>query len=88
MNQPIAFRELPLTLKSDGRSLQIAICEALERIDDDVRAAFVLCDLAELPAKETATLLQTSPREIRQRVHRARLMLIGALDGFFQGLHA
>ncbi len=62
--------------------------EALERIDDGVRAAFVLCDLAELPAKETATLLQTSPREIRQRVHRARLMLIGVLDGFFQGLHA
>src|SRR6202158_1139232 len=29
MNQPIAPRELPLTLKSDGRSLQVLICEAL-----------------------------------------------------------
>jgi len=29
MNQPIALRELPLALKSDGRSLQAAICEAL-----------------------------------------------------------
>ena len=62
--------------------------EALERLDDGVRAAFVLCDLAELPVKETATLLQTTPREIRQRVHRARLMLISVLDGFFQELDA
>ncbi len=58
--------------------------EALEHIDDGVRAAFVLCDLAELPAREAATLLQTSPREIRRRVHRARLTLISALDGFFK----
>ncbi len=70
----------------EGSQLTGLLRAALERIDAAVRAAFVLCDLAELPAKETATLLQTSPREIRHRVHGARLTLIGALDGFFQDL--
>jgi len=58
----------------------------LERLDDGVRAAFVLRDLAELPASETAAILQTSRREIRLRVHRARLMLISVLGKCFQDL--
>jgi len=37
MNQPIAPRELPLTLKNDGRSLQVAICEALRSAMQDRR---------------------------------------------------
>ena len=37
MNQPIALRELPLALKSDGRSLQAAICEALRSAMQDGR---------------------------------------------------
>ena len=57
--------------------------ETLERIDDNARAAFVLCDLAEIPAKEAATILHASPEEIRRRVHRARLMLLGTLDKWF-----
>jgi RNA polymerase sigma-70 factor (ECF subfamily) len=54
--------------------------EALESIDDDVRAAFVLCDLAGLPADEAAAILKTSIPTIRQRAHRARLVLRGFLD--------
>ena len=60
--------------------------EALERMDDRVRAAFVLRDLAELPTRETAAILQTSRREILLRVHRARLMLMSVLDWCFQSL--
>jgi RNA polymerase sigma-70 factor (ECF subfamily) len=60
---------------------------ALERMDDGIRAAFVLRDLAELPVSETAAILQTSRREIRLRVHRARLMLISVLGRCFQDLH-
>jgi len=58
----------------------------LERLDDGVRAAFVLRDLAELPVSETAAILQTSRWEIRLRVHRARLMLISVLGRCFQNL--
>jgi DNA-directed RNA polymerase specialized sigma24 family protein len=72
----------------EGSQLAGLLREALQRVNDGVRAAFVLCDLAELPAKEAATLLQTSPREVRQRVHRSRLLLIRVLDGFFQDLAA
>ena len=57
----------------------VPLREALEHMDDGVRAAFVLRDLAELPPRETAAILQTSPGEIGLRVHRARLMLIGVL---------
>ncbi len=54
--------------------------EALDCIDDAVRAAFVLCDLVELPAAEAAAILQTSPEVVRERVHRARLTIRGFLD--------
>jgi RNA polymerase sigma-70 factor, ECF subfamily len=54
--------------------------EALQRMDDEVRAAFVLCDLVELPTEEAAAVMQTSPQVVRWRAHRARLMLRGLLD--------
>jgi RNA polymerase sigma-70 factor (ECF subfamily) len=56
------------------------IREALECIEPGLRAAFVLCDLAELPVDEAAAILHISPSTIRQRVHRARLMLRGFLQ--------
>jgi len=40
----------------------------------------VLCDVVDVPAEEAAAILQDSPRAIRERVHRARLMLGGFLD--------
>jgi RNA polymerase sigma-70 factor (ECF subfamily) len=67
-------------------NLEVPLREALERMDDGVRAAFVLRDLVDLPASETAAILQTSPREIGLRVHRARLMLISVLNRCFQDL--
>ena len=54
--------------------------EALEFIDDGVRAAFVLCDLAGLPVDEAAAVLHAPPTAIRQRVHGARLLLRGFLE--------
>jgi RNA polymerase sigma-70 factor (ECF subfamily) len=66
--------------------LAVPFRAALELMDDGVRAAFVLRDLAELPVSETAAILQTPRWEIRLRVHRARLMLISALGRCFQDL--
>ena len=51
--------------------------EALECIDDRVRAAFVLRDLVQLLAEEAAAILQTSPQAVLLDAHRARLMLRG-----------
>lgn len=54
--------------------------DALQGMDDEVRAAFVLCDLVELPTEEAAAVMQTSPQVVRWRAHHARLMLRGVLD--------
>jgi len=51
----------------------------LERLPDIYRDAFVLRDLEELPTAEVADLLGIDAAAVRQRVHRARLMLRGYL---------
>jgi RNA polymerase sigma-70 factor (ECF subfamily) len=54
--------------------------EALECIDDQTRAAFVLRDLLDLPLEEAGAVLETSPAAVRREAHRARLMLRGFID--------
>jgi RNA polymerase sigma factor (sigma-70 family) len=68
---------------SDG--LTRALREALEALDDRVRAAFVLYDLAALSIEDTSRILRTSHRETGARVHQARLSLHQVLEGYFGG---
>jgi RNA polymerase sigma-70 factor (ECF subfamily) len=51
----------------------------IERLPDLYREAFVLRDLEELETAEVAEVLGLEPATVRQRVHRARLMLRGYL---------
>jgi len=51
----------------------------LDRLPDIYRDAFVLRDLEELSTAEVAELLGIDAAAVRQRVHRARLMLRGYL---------
>jgi RNA polymerase sigma-70 factor (ECF subfamily) len=51
----------------------------LDRLPDLYRDAFVLRDLEELTTAEVAEILGIDPAAVRQRVHRARLMLRGYL---------
>jgi RNA polymerase sigma-70 factor (ECF subfamily) len=53
--------------------------EGVERLPDLYRTAFVLRDLEELPTAEVAERLGVGADVIRQRVHRARLLLRGYL---------
>ena len=53
--------------------------DGIERLPDLYREAFVLRDLEEMPTAEVARVLGVGPDVIRQRVHRARLMLRGWL---------
>ena len=48
---------------------------AIEGLPDLYREAFVLRDLEELPTAEVAQVLGVEPATVRQRVHRARLMV-------------
>lgn len=63
----------------DQRTLAERAREGIERLPEAYRAAFVLRDLEELPTAEVAVVLGLEPAAVRQRVHRARLMLRGYL---------
>jgi RNA polymerase sigma-70 factor (ECF subfamily) len=51
--------------------------EALQSMDDQACAAFVLHDLLDLKVEEAAAILETSPQAVRRDAHRSRLMLRG-----------
>ena len=54
--------------------------EVLARMPDLYRDAFVLRDLEEMSTADVARALGLEPATVRQRVHRARLMLRGYLS--------
>ena len=80
--------ELPETLSRmphldegiDRQRLAQRAREALACLPETYREAFVLRDLEELPTAEVAEALGIEPAAVRQRVHRARLMLRGFLS--------
>jgi RNA polymerase sigma-70 factor (ECF subfamily) len=76
--------ELRVATRLDERLDRQALAEkaraGIERLPDLYREAFVLRDLEEMPTAEVAEVLGLEPAAVRQRVHRARLMLRGYLD--------
>lgn len=52
----------------------------IAHLPDIYRDAFVLRDLEEIPTADVARILNLEPAAVRQRVHRARLMLRGYLS--------
>jgi RNA polymerase sigma-70 factor, ECF subfamily len=64
----------------DRRVLADKARAALARLPDLYREAFVLRDLEEMSTADVAHALGVEPATVRQRVHRARLMLRGYLS--------
>lgn len=64
----------------DRKTLAAKARAGLERLPDIYRDAFVLRDLEEMSTAEVAELLGIDAAAVRQRVHRARLMLRGYLS--------
>ena len=62
------------------RELRELLLNALAQMPYADRTAVVLVDLEEKPAVEAAAILGIKAATLRQRVHRARLMLRGYLD--------
>jgi RNA polymerase sigma-70 factor (ECF subfamily) len=58
---------------------------ALQQLPDRYRDPFVLRDLEEMSTAEVARVLGIEPAAVRQRVHRARLMLRGYLSALIGG---
>jgi len=69
----------------DRRLLAEKARAGIERLPDLYREAFVLRDLEEMPTAEVAQVLGLEPAAVRQRVHRARLMLRGYLGDLVGG---
>jgi RNA polymerase sigma-70 factor (ECF subfamily) len=68
----------------DRRRLAEKASAAIGRLPEAYRDAFVLRDLEEMTTAEVADVLGLEPAAVRQRVHRARMMLrgyLGALAG-------
>ena len=64
----------------DRRVLAQRAQAAVDRLPDLYREAFVLRDLEELSTADVAQVLGVEPATVRQRVHRARLMVRGYLS--------
>ena len=59
--------------------------DVMTRLPDLYRDAFVLRDLEDMSTAEVAQALGVDPATVRQRVHRARLMLRGYLSDLVEG---
>ena len=64
----------------DRQRLAEQVRAALARLPDLYQVAFVLRDLEEMSTADVASTLGVEPATVRQRVHRARLMLRGYLS--------
>ena len=69
----------------DRKTLAERARSGIARLPDAYREAFVLRDLEELPTTEVASVLGIAPDAVRQRVHRARLLLRGYLNDLAEG---
>lgn len=69
----------------DRAALAAKARDGLARLPDMYRDAFVLRDLENLSSKDAADVLGIDPAALRQRVHRARLMLRGFLSDAVKG---
>jgi RNA polymerase sigma-70 factor (ECF subfamily) len=63
----------------DRNTLAERAWAGVDALPDAYRVPFVLRDLEELSTAEVAAVLELEPATVRQRVHRARLMLRGYL---------
>jgi RNA polymerase sigma-70 factor, ECF subfamily len=64
----------------DRETLAREAKEAIDRLPDLYREAFVLRDLEQLPTGDVAQILGVESSTVRQRVHRARLLMRGYLS--------
>ena len=64
----------------DRETLAREAKEAIDRLPDLYREAFVLRDLEQLSTADVAQILGVEPSAVRQRVHRARLLMRGYLS--------
>ncbi len=63
------------TRKLGAEERKLFILDAIDSLDDDLRAVVTLCDLQEQSYEETAEILSIPIGTVRSRLHRARAVL-------------
>jgi RNA polymerase sigma-70 factor, ECF subfamily len=61
-------------------SLRAAIDQAIERLPPELREAFVLIEIMGLSYRESAVVLGVLTGTLKSRMHRARRLLVSALE--------
>lgn len=65
-----------------SRQQQVArLAAAVERLPHDLREAYVMCDLEDVPGVEAARILDVRPGTLWRRLHDARKLLREAIGG-------
>lgn len=67
-----------------NREARYKIQEAIEALNDDLKVVLVMKDMEGFPLKEICDILELSLPAVKSRLHRARLVLRGALSSYFQ----
>jgi RNA polymerase sigma-70 factor (ECF subfamily) len=67
--------ELPDRVNLKAVSLAPIIQQAIEKLPDDYRMAFVLCDIQRLPYQQIAEVMRVPVGTVKSRINRARSML-------------
>jgi RNA polymerase sigma-70 factor, ECF subfamily len=67
--------ERPLAVGGSSPTLALALDEALERVPEHERTAFLLREVGGLGYAEIASVTDATPDAVRNRIHRARLSL-------------
>ncbi len=85
LNAYAAYPEPPTSGRPDdaaSRAQQMKLlAAALDELPHDLRAAYVLCDLEDVPGAEAARILDVRAGTLSRRLHEARRALREAIEG-------
>jgi RNA polymerase sigma-70 factor (ECF subfamily) len=67
--------EIPDEKSRDFENLVPVLKQAIEKLPEDYKTAFVLCDIQRLPYQEIAEIMRVPVGTVKSRINRARAML-------------
>jgi RNA polymerase sigma-70 factor (ECF subfamily) len=79
--------ELPDRVNLKAVSLAPIIQQAIEKLPDDYKTAFVLCDIQRLPYQQIAEVMRVPVGTVKSRINRARSMLRDKLKPYKEIYH-
>ncbi len=79
--------ELPDRVNLKAMSLAPIIQQAIEKLPEDYKTAFILCDIQRLPYQQIAEVMRVPVGTVKSRINRARSMLRDKLKPYKEIYH-